>query len=109
MDHSTNLGFWLASGVPLFAAVAAFYLSRKLKLAWRTVLILAVLAVSLPAGFALVLIAIDRGPEFRRPVDGFTTFLMILVWCIAVFGSAVTLIGLAFDAAKRKWQSKTTE
>jgi hypothetical protein len=109
VDHSTNLAFWLASGAPLFAAVAAFYMSRKLKLVWRTLLILAVLAVSLPAGFVLVLIAIDRGPEFRRPVDGFATFFMILVWCIAVFGSAVTLIGLAFDAAKRKWQSKNPE
>lgn len=95
--------------MPLFAAVAAFYLTQKLKLVWRTVLILAVLAASLPIGFVLVLTAIDRSPEFRRPVAGFATFLMILVWCIAVFGSAVTLIGLAFDAAKRKWQSKNAE
>lgn len=109
MDHASNLGFWLASGVPLFATVAAFYLSRRLSLLWRAVLILAVLALSLPAGFVLVLAAIDRGPEFRRPVDGFATFLMILVWCIAVFGSVVTLVGLAFDAAKRKWQSTGDE
>src|SRR5262249_31589120 len=100
---------WLASGVPLFAAVAAFYLSRQLKLPWRTVLILAVLAVSLPVRFVLVLISIDRGPEFRRPVDGFATFLMILVWCVAVLGSAVTLVGLSFHAAKQKGRSEKTE
>jgi hypothetical protein len=105
VDHSTNLGFWLASGTPLFAAVGAFYLSRRLKLVWRTVLVFVVLALSLPIGFLLVVAAI----EVRAVGDVFATFLMILVWCIAVFGSAVTLIGLAFDAAKRKSVSNNTE
>jgi hypothetical protein len=109
VDYSTNIGFWLASGIPPLAAVAAFYLSRKIKLLWRTALILAVLAASLPAGFVLVLIAVDPGPGFRGEPDVYATFLMLFVWCIGVFGSAVTLIGLALDAAKRKWRLKNAE
>jgi hypothetical protein len=58
-----------------------------------------------PTQAGLVVAAI----EVRAVGDVFATFLMILVWCIAVFGSAVTLIGLAFDAAKRKSVSNNTE
>ena len=55
-----NFRVWLVSGLPLFAIVVAFHLSRRLKLHWRALLIVTELVVSPPAGFVSELIARRR-------------------------------------------------
>lgn len=90
-DVLTRPAYWLATVVPLFATTATVLATRAISKLWRGVLVAVTYIASLPVGFVLVLMAIDRGPEMRRAVDGIAAIPMMLVWIVApvVIGGAI--------------------
>jgi hypothetical protein len=95
MEHDVfaRPAFWLATAMPFVAAAAVFIATYRMRLLWRGMLLALVHFVTLPAGFVLVLEAIDRGPELRRPVDGLATIPVLGVWS-ATLVLLIVVLGL---------------
>lgn len=100
-DFFAQLGFWLATAMPFTAAAGAFLVTRRMRLLWRGIVLALVNLVTLPAGFVSVLMAIDRGPQMRRAVDGIAALPMFGVWAATAMLSATILVWMSLDSEKR--------
>ena len=94
--------YWFATSLPLIAAAAALLGTSTIRVAsWRILIVAVVHVVTLPAGFILVLMAIDRGSEMRRPIDGILALPLVCVWCATSVLYIVLFIAAGIVSARR--------
>jgi hypothetical protein len=97
------VAFAAASLLPLLAVGAAFSFSQRMRLAWRTALLIGVNLVSFPVAFVVLMeLALTWSPSGRPgPGMGIIAVPMLNVWLLAVAVSTVLLIGLIIGRLKR--------
>ena len=96
------IAFVLATFLPALVVGGVFWLSRRMRLVWRSVLVMVANVVSLPIAFVIVMLVVMGWPPSGTPAMGVAALPSFLVWQLTVVGSIVLLLVSAFSRSKAR-------